>query len=105
MMLPALTSVKCGIWGAPVNDISGSFSVDDYPFKRYFTPDPSHMFKNVRNALCHLGCFVDENDIPIKWRYFELLNKIQYEEGLKFGNKISHTHLQFKRNKLKVRNF
>ena len=61
------------------------------------------MLKNARNALCHLGCFVDQNNQLIERRYFQMLNAIQNDEGLKLGNKISSAHVYFQRNKMKLR--
>ena len=34
---------------------------------------------------------------------FELLHQVQQNEGLKFGNKISNSHVSFHRNKMNVR--
>ena len=34
----------------------------DHAYKIELTPDPPHMLKNARNATCHLGCFVDQNN-------------------------------------------
>ena len=61
------------------------------------------MLKLARNALCHLGCFVDGQKRLVEWKYFELLHQVQQNEGLKFGNKISNSHVSFHRNKMNVR--
>ena len=82
----------------------GKFSFDNYDWDIYFTPDVCHMLKLARNALCHLGCFVDGQKRLVQWfKYFELLHQVQQNEGLKFGNKISNSHVSFHRNKMNGR--
>jgi hypothetical protein len=68
----------------------------------YAILDPCHMLKLARNALAHLGSFVDcENNI-ITWKLFSSLNKIQECEGFKLANKFSSRHIQFLKHKTNV---
>ena len=67
--------------------------------------DPCHMLKLARNALASLSSFTDtdSNGEKVKWIFFQNLNSIQEEEGLKLGNKLSSQHLQFEKHKMNVR--
>ncbi len=53
------------------------------------------MLKLARNALTFLGTITDDEGQTIQWDYFRELNKLQQEEGLKMGNKLSLTHIKF----------
>ena len=66
---------------------------------------PCHMLKLARNALASLSSFTDtdSNGEKVKWIFFQSLNTIQEEEGLKLGNKLSSQHLQFEKHKMNVR--
>ena len=61
------------------------------------------MLKLARNALASLSSFTDSNGGEVKWIFFQNLNTIQEEEGLKLGNKLSSQHLQFEKHKMNVR--
>ena len=50
-----------------------------------------------------LRVFVDVEGNLVKWSYVELLEKIQTEEGLKLGNKLTRQHINYKLQKMKVR--
>ena len=65
--------------------------------------DPCHMFKLARNALASLSSFTDSNGEKVKWIFFQNLNTLQEEEGLKLGNKLSSKHLQFEKHKMNAR--
>ena len=61
------------------------------------------MLKLARNTLASLSSFTDSNGEEVKWIFFQNLNTIQEEEGLKLGNKLSSQHLQFEKHKMNVR--
>ena len=42
-------------------------------------------------------------DQRIEWKYFQLLHEVQLEEGLKFGNRLSKSHMEFQRHKMNVK--
>lgn len=65
--------------------------------------DPSHMIKLVRNALGRTKQFVDDDGNRIKWEHFEELHKLQENEGLHLGNKLRSKHLEYYKNKMKVK--
>ena len=62
--------------------------------------DPPHMLKLGRNALAEISVFIDGDGGRIEWIYIERLHALQTEVGLKFANKLSESHLNFKRNKM-----
>ena len=72
-------------------------------YNLYFIPDSSHMLKLARNAQSELGCFIDGDGGLIEWRYFVNLHDEPIEEGLKFANKLSSSHIFYKRQKVNVR--
>ena len=65
--------------------------------------DPCHMLKLARNALEAYGSFVDGNGNKIKWQHIKELQKLQENEGLTLGNKLSSQHEQFQKHKMNVR--
>ena len=69
----------------------------------YVIPDPSHMLKLAKNALCDLEVLKDCDRKYIKWSYIKALYEMQEEEGLKFANKISIKHIYFQRHKMNVK--
>ena len=63
-----------------------------HPTENYFVYailDPCHMLKLARNALGHLGSFLDYDKTVIRWSFFSSLNNIQENEGLKLANRLS----------------
>ena len=85
----------------PGRNFDGRFEFAGFGHFLYFIPDPPHMLKLGRNALADLGV-LKTADQTIEWRYFCKLHNIQTDEGLKFGNKLSKRHIEFKRLKMKV---
>ena len=69
----------------------------------YIILDPCHMLKLARNALGHLGSFVDGDGNKIKWHYIEELQQLQQQEGLNLANKLSINHLKYQKHKMNVR--
>ena len=97
----AMKLLGCNI-GTTSDNLDGLFTFDDNDV--YFFPDPPHMLKLARNALHDYQIFVDGEGNKIKWSHIQELHKLQQDEdGLKFGNKISSRHINYQRNKMKVR--
>ena len=65
--------------------------------------DPCHMLKLARNALEAYGSFVDANGNIIEWQHIKELQKLQENQGLTLGNKLSSQHIQFQKHKMNVR--
>jgi hypothetical protein len=77
-----------------------------HPTQDYFVYavlDPCHMLKLARNALGHLGSFLDNDNNRIGWNFFSALNNIQESEGLNLANKLSSKHLQYEKHKMNVK--
>lgn len=65
--------------------------------------DPSHMIKLCRNTLGDWGFFYDENNGRISWEYLVKLVKIQNETGLHAATKVRNRHLDYNKEKMKVK--
>ena len=77
-----------------------------HPTENYFVYailDPCHMLKLARNALGHLGSFLDKDKKVIRWRFFSSLNKIQESEGFQLANSFTSKHLMFYKHKMNVK--
>ena len=64
--------------------------------------DACHMLKLARNCLATLGTFKDPSGEPIYWHYIERLHTHQDKEGLRLGNKLKRSHLDWTKQKMKV---
>lgn len=71
--------------------------------KIYIFMDPCHMLKLTRNCLASQKVLKDGEGNNISWSYFEKLSELQYSEGLRAGTKISKRHIQWFREKMKVK--
>ena len=65
--------------------------------------DPCHMLKLARNVLEAYGSFVDGKSNKIKWQHIKELEKLQENEGLTLGNKLSSQHVELQKHKMNVR--
>ncbi len=65
--------------------------------------DWAHMLKLIRNTFAKQGGYINGNNEAIEWKYLVELDKLQNEEGLRLGNKITRNHIQFQRAKMSVR--
>ena len=54
------------------------------------------MLKLVRNTLAEEGIFVDKDGGKMLWQYLVDLERLQNEEGLRFGNKLRKARIQWK---------
>ena len=61
------------------------------------------MLKLARNAMAHLGTFVDDEGHLVQWKYVEELQKLQAREGVTLANKLSSNHLKFEKHEMNVR--
>lgn len=64
--------------------------------------DPSHMLKLVRNTFGEKKCLVSKDNYFINWKYIMHLNELQEIEGLRLGNRLRQSHINFSKNKMKV---
>ncbi|KAL3182393.1 hypothetical protein MRX96_034667 [Rhipicephalus microplus] len=69
----------------------------------YIILDACHMIKLVRNSLANLSYIVDAEGKHIKWAYIVTLEALQRSEGLRLGNKLTKVHVQWEKQKMKVR--
>lgn len=65
--------------------------------------DPAHMLKFVRNAFQFYELFVDKENRNIKWKHLENLHNLQEKEHLHLANKLGKEHIEFEKNKMKVK--
>ncbi|XP_011313381.1 uncharacterized protein [Fopius arisanus] len=64
--------------------------------------DPAHDLKNVRNTLGDWKVLLDDEHNKIEWSYIEALALLQQDEGLRLGNKLRSTHIEYQKMKMKV---
>ncbi|KAL3181293.1 hypothetical protein MRX96_008789 [Rhipicephalus microplus] len=69
----------------------------------YIILDACHMSKLIRNSLANLSYIVDAEGKHIKWAYIVALEALQRSEGLRLGNKLTKVHVQWEKQKMKVR--
>jgi len=65
--------------------------------------DACHMLKLMRNALAEKGVLLSPSGDEIKWQYIKNLQAVQSKEGLKAGNKLHERHIQWQKQKMKVK--
>lgn len=65
--------------------------------------DPCHVIKLIRNTFEKKRLLYDNNDKQIKWQLVINLNKLQQNEGLRFGNKLTPRHIHFRQQIMKVK--
>lgn len=65
--------------------------------------DTAHMLKLVRNTLGDLKYMYDQNNDKFEWSYFYKLVERQENEGLHLATKIRRRHINFFKEKMKVR--
>lgn len=65
--------------------------------------DPAHMLKLVRNAFQFYETFLDKDDRKIKWQHLKNLHNLQEKEHLHLANKLGKAHIEFEKNKMKVK--
>ena len=70
--------------------------------KIYVFLDVCHMLKLIRNTLGDGGILYDKDGKTIAWAYLIELQKLQEKEGLRLGNKLKLSHIQWWQQKMKV---
>lgn len=68
----------------------------------FVVPDACHMLKLIRNTLSEYD-LVDKENNRIKWAYIEKLVQYQEKEDLHPGTKIRCRHINFQKEKMKVK--
>lgn len=63
--------------------------------------DICHMLKLLRNTFAS-QTLIDRNGGEIKWHYIKKLHELQEREGLRAGNRLRKSHIEFHRQKMKV---
>ena len=61
------------------------------------------MLKLVRNTLGDKKSIVDGNNKVISWKFIEHLHQLQQSEGLCLANRLKEGHLNFVKQKMKVK--
>lgn len=65
--------------------------------------DASHMLKLIRNNFAKIKNIIDDERRYISWSYLKKLNKLQTEETFTACNKVSLKHIDFAKQKMKVK--
>lgn len=95
-----------GRLGASITDplnLKTSFKHPETNSDVYIYLDPCHMIKLIRNCLASQDGLKDTEERDIKWEHISELVKVQQTEGLHAATKIRLRHLQWEREKMKVR--
>lgn len=69
----------------------------------FIFPDPPHIIKILRNAFAEKEIFLDNNNEEINFNFLRKLNELQEKEGLHLCNKINKHHINFFKQKMKVK--
>ena len=69
----------------------------------YIILDACHMLKLCRNTLGDWGVIYNGQGKPIKWKFFEHLVNLQNNSGLHAATKIRNRHLNYQKEKMKVK--
>lgn len=65
--------------------------------------DACHMLKLIRNTVGHYKILKNSSGDNIEWRYLTSLVDLQLTEGLHAGNKLKKRHIEWTREKMKVK--
>jgi len=65
--------------------------------------DPPHLLKLVRNALGSWKTLIDGQGTVIRWQHIVDLYEYQKLNGFTLANKITKQHVEFEKNKMKVK--
>ena len=61
------------------------------------------MIIEISNTIGDFGILIDGSGNKIKWDYVVKLHELQKREGFHLGNKLKEEHIEFTKNKMKVR--
>jgi len=65
--------------------------------------DVCHMLKLLRNTLAEKSTLLDVDGNEVRWEYLKQLQTLQCAEGLRAASKLTERHIQWQRQKMKVR--
>ena len=65
--------------------------------------DPPHLIKLNRSTLGDYETLLNANDEEICWKYLTDLHELQTKEGYHLGNKMRKQHIEYKKNRMKVK--
>ncbi|KAG0425489.1 hypothetical protein HPB47_027343, partial [Ixodes persulcatus] len=65
--------------------------------------DACHMIKLIGTCLGSVSHLLDDKGSPVKWSYIVALEALQAQVGLHLGNKLTKVHLEWKKQKIKVK--
>ena len=65
--------------------------------------DASHLIKLTRNTLGDFQTLLNGNGEKVQWKHLVSLHKLQEDEGLHAGNKLGKGHMEYYKNKMKVK--
>lgn len=82
------------------NNLKTHFKHPDNNSNIHVIIDPCHLIKLCRNAFGEITLLSNTGDI--RFSYVEQLHKIQEAEGFKLANRLSTTHVFYKRKKMEV---
>lgn len=94
--------------GCVVRDISNLKTYFKHPVSDhnvYVQLDTCHMLKLIRNNWAQLECFLDPDGNRVEFSFIQKLYKIQEEEGLRAANKLRKKHMEWYRQKMKVKKY
>lgn len=94
---------KLGAYFTNPNSLKTSFKHPKTHRDIFIILDPSHIIKLVRNCFAIQGDIRDNQKREINWHFVKNLLEKQCNEGLHAATKIRMRHLQWKREKMKVR--
>lgn len=97
----AFEHLGCKFQGCAVEDILTFFPHPSSGLPVFSIFDPCHMLKLARNVLAEKGLLMSMSG-KINWQYLKSLNDIQERIGLKFANKLSSCHINYKNKKMNV---
>lgn len=114
MLITALTCDGLTSNLSMLRSLGCNFNVDSNTFQTWFKHpsndthvhvflDPCHMFKLVRNSLGRAKQLLDGEDNKIQWSHFVELHKLQEGEGLHLDNKLRTRHIEYYKNKIKIK--
>ena len=89
-------------FGQDYNSINFKFRHPTQNHDFFAILDPCHMLKLARNSLADIGCILSPTGAKIEWKFIKQLHQLQDQEGLKIGKKLTSTHVQYQKNKMKV---
>lgn len=97
-----MTLLGCNLNTTNYCDLKITFKHPSSDCDVYFVPDACHNIKLARNALGDLKILKSPTK-QIKWSDIQNLHKLQVDLNLKFANKLSSAHVNYKANIMKVK--